>query len=170
MEALSGARSVVAIVALVGALGFASRGGGDEAAPEATTFAAEDVVAAFEEGAGGYSFEKTITLVEDGATAYAPVNSADPTELAPLTGGLGEGSIVWQVVVFEGADPPLDADAAKAVAFASKKFEEAEPGIFLGDSDIGYVARGNVVIDGPVLDGDLADDTLVGWKAVLDGL
>ncbi len=166
-----GALAAIAVLALgLGACGGDDSGdSGEETTAEATTFAAEDVTAAFEEAAGGYPFEETTSLVE-GATAYGPHNSADLVELEPLHEGLGESSIVWQFVVFDGTDPPLDADAAKEVAFASKKFDEIEPGVFLGDSDIAYIARGNVVINGPLLEGNPDDETLDGWKAVLDGL
>lgn len=152
------------------ALGFAACGGdeSEEGSEEPTGFTSDVVLAAFEQAAGDYPFQETRTLVE-GATAYAPVNSTDPVEIASLTDGLGESSIVWQVLVFDGEDPPLDGDAAEAAAFSSETFEEIEPGVYLGDNDIAYVGHGNVVINGPVLDG-AEDETLAGWKAVLDGL
>jgi hypothetical protein len=145
--------------------------GGDSAAAQdgVGVIAAEDAVAAFEDAAGGYKFEESTTLA-DGATAYAPVSSPDPEVVAPVNKALGDGSILWQLLVFESVAPPLDADAAKAAAFSSNRFEEVEPGIYLGDSDIAYVPHGNLVITGPVLDGNVDDPTLVNWKAVLDGL
>ena len=77
----------------------------------------------------------------------------------------------WQVLVFEGADaPPDETAAAKAAAFASNKFDEVAEGVYIGDSDIAYVPHGNVVATGPALDGDPEDETLQGWKAVVDGL
>lgn len=143
--------------------------GGDSGSSEKEKFAAKEVVAAFEDAAGGYEFEKTVTLVE-GAVAYAPKSDADPTVVEPLNEALGEGSVLWQVLIFEGPDPPLGEEAAKEAAFASDTFKEEGDGIYIGDSGIAYAANENVVINGPALNGDPEDETLKRWKAVLDGL
>jgi hypothetical protein len=90
--------------------------------------------------------------------------------IEPLDEGLGESSILWQVLVFEGPGAPTGTEAAKAAAFASKTFDDAADGVFIGDSDIAYVPRENVVVTGPALDGDPEEPTLQRWKAVLDGL
>jgi hypothetical protein len=140
----------------------------DAASSGADTFASDAVLSAFEEAAGGYQFEEATSRV-DGATAYGPVNSADTEEVAPINDALGESSILWQVFVFEGAAPPLDEEAAKAVAFSSKKFEQIDDGVYLGDSDIAYAPRANVVVVRPI-GGDPQDETLAGWKSVLEGL
>lgn len=169
MGSLSGARIGALIV--VCALALASCGGGDESSTtaEPTTFTADDVVAAFEEAAGGYPFVEATSLIPDAVT-YAPKNSADPAKLAPLNDALGESSVLWQVAIFEGDDPLLDEAAVKEVGSASESLDEVAPGVFLGDNSIAYAANGNVVIFGPALDGDPEDPTVVGWKAVLDGL
>lgn len=90
--------------------------------------------------------------------------------MGPVLGHGADGRQRWQVLVFDGPAPPLDREAAEAAAFSSGTFEEAAPGVYLGDHDIAYIADRNVVITGPVLDGDLEDDTLVRWKAVVEGL
>jgi hypothetical protein len=159
-------------IAVLAATALASCGGGDEESDDADAggFTGDEVVSAFEEAAGGYPFEEATSLV-DGATAYGPKNSADVDEVAPLNDALGQDSILWQVFVFDAADPPLDEEAARAVAFSSSKFEDAGDGVYLGDSDIAYVANGNVVITGPVgAEGGVDDPTLAGWRSVLDGL
>jgi hypothetical protein len=108
-------------------------------------------------------------LVE-GAVAYGPKDSSDPTELEPLDKALGESSVLWQVLVFDGPRAPTGTAAAKAAAFASKSFKEAAPGVFIGDHDIAYVPRDNVVVTGPALEGNPEEPTLTRWKAVLDSL
>jgi hypothetical protein len=169
MGSLSGARTfAAAALALVCAcaLALASCGGGDD---EPTRLAAEDVVAAFEDAAGGYEFVETTALV-NGAASYGPHNSSDNDEVAPINEALGDASLLWQVVIFEGADGPVDDEAVNEVGSASDSLDEIAPGVFLGDNNIAYVAKGNVVIGGPVLDGDPDDPTLAGWKGVLDSL
>jgi hypothetical protein len=140
-------------------------GGGSDDEP----IAGEEVVAAFEDAAGGYEFEETTSLV-DGAAAYAPRNESDPAAVEPLNEALGESSLLWQVLVFEGSDPPLDEEAAEEAAFASSKLKQEGEGVYLGDNDTAYVVNGNVVAIGPVLDGDTDDETLKRWQAVLDEL
>jgi hypothetical protein len=171
MGSLSGARIGAAALALACALVIGACGGGDdsEAPAEPATLTADEVVAAFEEAAGGYEFEKVTSLVS-GTTAYGPHNSADVDVVEPINSALGEGSLLWQVFVFDGADTLVDEEAAKEVGSASNTFDEVEPGVFFGDHDIAYIAKGNVVIVGPVLGGDTGDPTLVGWKGVLDSL
>lgn len=137
--------------------------------PPGSTFTVEEAVTAFEDAAGGYPFEKTTSLV-DGAVAYAPRNSADPAEVAPLNDALGEASVAWQVLVFDGEHPPVGERAAREVAFSSKRFDDAGGGVYLGDN-AAYVVRGNVVATGPALDEDAAaDPTLTGWQGVLADL
>jgi hypothetical protein len=157
--------SILALLPVAFAL--VSCGGSDSDSDTALT--GKEVAAAFEEAAGGYPFEKSITLAE-GATAYAPKPDSDPAAVEPLNDALGEGSVLWQVLVFEGPDAPEATAAAKAAAFASKSFDEAAEGVFIGDSGIAYIPHGNVVATGPALDGDPEDETVQGWKAVVDGL
>ena len=142
--------------------------GGDGKQGDGDVVAVADVVAAFERKAGGYKFKKTPSLVDGGIT-YQPANRANVKKVNPLNKALGDTSILWQVVIFDGPEPPLDEAAAKAVAVFSTKFEEVESGVFLGESDIAYVAQKNVVITGPT-GGDVEDKTLTRWKAVLDDL
>jgi hypothetical protein len=98
-------------------------------------------------------------------------SDSDPAAVEPLNDALGEGSVLWQMLVFEGPDaPPDETAAAKAAAFASRSFDEAAEGVFIGDSGIAYIPHGNVVVTGPALDGDPEDETVQGWKAVVDGL
>jgi hypothetical protein len=156
-------------VAVMSCGGGDGGGDGDNAGSVAESVTAKEAVAAFEQAARGYRFEKTTSLVE-GAVAYGPVGSSDPDEVRPINEALGDGSLLWQVLVFGGPDPPLERDAAKAAAFSSNTFEPAGEGIYIGDSNIAYVASRNVVITGPVLNGDPDDETLVRWKAVLDRL
>ena len=153
---------------------FGACGGGDEANEEAageeTVFAngvatAEDVVAAFEQEAGGHDFEEATTLV-DGAVAYSP---ASGPVVAGLEEQLGESSVLWQVLVFTGSDPPLDGEAAGAAAFSSNELNEVGEGVYIGDQGIAYAARGNVVVTGPA-GGSPQDATLTAWRGVLDGL
>ena len=155
------ARRGLAIL-LASATALAACGGGDDPdgddPGEATLFAngvavTEDVLAAFEADAGGVEFEESTTLVE-GAEAFSPASGSD---------------LLWQVLVFTGADPPLDAEAARAAAFSSKQFDEAGEGVYIGDNGFAYAARGNVVIAGPAA-GSPQDATLTRWRAVLDGL
>jgi hypothetical protein len=156
---------------LLAALTLVSCGGGSDSDTDGgeQALTGKEVAAAYEEAAGGYPFEKEVTLVE-GAVAYGPKDAADPTELEPLNKALGESSLLWQVLVFEGPQAPTGTEAAKAAAFASRSFDEAAPGVFIGDSDIAYVPRDNVVVTGPALDGDPEEPTLTRWKAVLDSL
>ena len=120
MGSLSGAR--IGALALVCASVLAACGGGDDASSdaeaEATPPTADEVVAAFEEAAGGYEFEKATSLVNR-AVAYAPHNSADPDELAPINEALGDSSILWQVFIFEGEGTPVDEAAVQEVGSAS---------------------------------------------------
>jgi len=153
------------LAALVSMVPIMAACGGTDTGSAPTT--AKEAAGAFEEAAGGYEFQKATSLV-DGAVAYGPLNSADPETVRPLNEGLGDGSVAWQVVVFTGDNPPMDRDAAKAVAFASKTFKPAGGGVYMGDSDFAYIANGNVVVTGPVLNGDTSDPTLMRWKAVLD--
>ncbi len=140
-------------------------GGGSDDEP----ITGEEVVAAFEDAAGGYEFEETISLV-DGAVAYAPRNESDPEIVEQLNEALGESSLLWQALVFDGPDPPFDEEAAREAAFASSKLEQEGDGVYLGDNDTAYVVNGNVVATGPVLDGDTEEETLKRWQAVLDEL
>lgn len=166
---LLGLRLWALIAALPAAL-VLSACGGDDSSGGSDTFTGEEVVAAFEKAAGGYEFEEATTLVEGDVVAYAPKSSSDPTVVEPLNKALGEGSVLWQVVVFEGSDPPTGEEAVKEVAFASGKLEEAEDGVYIGDSDIAYVVNGNVVANGPALDGNPDDETLKAWQSTLDSL
>lgn len=156
---------------LLAALALVSCGGGSDSDTDAgeQAFTGEEVAASFEEAAGGYPFEKEVTLVE-GAIAYGPKDASDPAELEPLNEALGESSLLWQVLVFEGPGAPTGTEAAKAAAFASRSFDEAAPGVFIGASDIAYIPRDNVVVTGPALEGDPEEPTLTRWKAVLDSL
>lgn len=142
--------------------------GGDGKQGDGDVVAVADAVAAFERKAGGYKFKKTPSLV-DGAMTYQPINRANVKKVNSLNKALGDTSILWQVVVFDGPEPLLDEAAAKAAAVFSTKFEEVESGVFLGESDIAYVAHKNVVITGPT-GGDVEDKTLTRWKAVIDDL
>jgi hypothetical protein len=171
MGSLSGARVGALIVVCALALASCGGGGDDESSTtaEPTTYTAENVVAAFQEAAGGYPFDAAESLIPDAVT-YAPKNSSDPAAVAPLNEALGDASVLWQVAIFEGDDPPLDQAAVEEVGSASEELDEAAPGVFIGDNDIAYAANGNVVIFGPALDGDPEDPTVVGWKGVLDGL
>jgi len=148
------------------ALGYCGGDGTKEG--DGDVVAVADAVAAFERKAGGYKFKETPSLVDGGIT-YQPANRANVKKVNPLNKALGDTSILWQVVIFDGPEPPLDEAAAKAVAVFSTKFEEVESGVFLGESDIAYVAHKNVVITGPT-GGDVEDNTLTRWKAVLDDL
>ena len=129
----------------------------------------EEAAAAFEEAAGGYEFEKTTSLV-DGAVAYAPKNDSDPDVVGQINEKLGDSSLLWQVLVFEGPEPLLDEDAVEGVAFSSSKLRSVGDGVYIGDYDTAYIADGNVVITGPVADGDPDDRTLQSWQAVLESL
>lgn len=153
--------AAIVSAALLAACGSDSGGSG--------SLTGEEVTSAYEEAADGYPFEKVTSLV-DGAAAYGPKSESDPALTQKLEETLGESSLVWQVAVFEGEDPPTGEAAAKKVAFSSDKFEEAEDGVWLGDHDFAYVASGNAVANGPVLGEALDDETMKRWRAVLDSL
>jgi len=159
-----------ALVSLLGlALALSACGGGDGDSGGEEAITAKEAVAAFEKAAGGHEFEKAISLT-DGAVAYGPQSSPDPEDVEKLNEALGESSVLWQVLIFEGADPPLDKEAVEAAAFASDKLKDEGEGVYLGDNDIAYMAHENVVVTGPVIDGNVDDVTLEGWQAVLDEL
>jgi len=162
------------VAGIVLALSLVACGGGDDGGGSSTTEASgppwsvEAVSEAFED-AGGAPFSEATSLVE-GAVALSPgeIDVDDPA-LAELNEALGDSSVLYQVYVFDGTDPPLDEAAAEAVAFSSETFEDAGDGVFLGDFDTAYYANGNVVVTGPVTGG--ADDpTLVASSEVIDGL
>ncbi|HEY5887272.1 MAG TPA: hypothetical protein VIT24_06055 [Acidimicrobiales bacterium] len=96
--------------------------------------------------------------------------SADSPELRAYNDALGESSVLFEVYVFEGDDPPLDTEAAQATASASGTFEDIGQGVHLGDFDTAYYANGDVVVRGPLLNGNPADDTLDAWRQVVDSL
>jgi hypothetical protein len=166
---LTGARRWGLASLLLIALSLSACGGGNDDSAGEEGITAKEAVAAFEEAAGGHEFEKAISLT-DGAVAYGPKSSPDPEDVEQLNEALGESSVLWQVLVFDGADPPLDKEAVEAAAFASDKLKDEGEGVYLGDNDIAYMANGNVVVTGPVLDGNVDDVTLEGWQAVLDEL
>jgi hypothetical protein len=153
------------VVALAAGL-TACGGGGDDSD---SAFTGEEVTAAFEEAAGGYPFEEVTSLV-NGADAYGPASEDDTAAIRELEDSLGESSLTWQVAVFDGDEPPTGEQAAKKVAFSSSKFEEQEEGVWFGDHHFAYVVNGNAVANGPVLDETLDDETLQGWRSVLDSL
>ncbi len=170
LSILNSARLWAVVSSLLVAFALSACGGGDSSesgGEEGIT--AKEAVAAFEEAAGGHKFEKAISLT-DGAVAYGPKSSPDPEDVEQLNEALGESSVLWQVLVFDGGDPPLDKEAVEAAAFASDKLKDEGEGVYLGDNDIAYMANGNVVVTGPVLDGNVDDVTLEGWQAVLDEL
>ena len=170
LSILNGARLWALVSSLLLVLTLSACGGGDSSdsgGEEGIT--AKEAVAAFEKAAGGHKFEKAISLT-DGAVAYGPKSSPDPEDVEKLNEALGESSVLWQVLIFEGADPPFDKEAVEAAAFASDKLKDEGEGVYLGDNDIAYMANGNVVVTGPVLDGNVDDVTLEGWQAVLDEL
>lgn len=173
MRRLSKASRWAALVLVPVALSLSACGGESDSADSAESddgpVTSKEVVVAFEDASGGHEFEKKTSLV-DGAVAYGPHIDPDPEAVEVLNEKLGEGSVLWQVVVFDGPEPPLDEAAAKKVAFASNTFEPAGDGVFIGDYDTAYFADGNVVVTGPALDGDPDDETLKRWKAVLEGL
>jgi hypothetical protein len=169
IRTLRSPRGWAVVALLVAAAVLASCGGNSDSSDEPTTFAPEEVAGAFEAAAGGHPFEEATSLV-DGAVAYSPQSDADPDVVEDLNKELGDSSVLWQVLIFDGPKAPLDEDAAKAAAFASDGWEEAGDGVYVGDNDIAYIANGNVVITGPVLNGDIDDETLERWQAVLDSL
>jgi len=167
LSILTCARRWSLLTLLLAALALSACGGGSSDEEEALS--AEEVVATFEAAAGGHEFEKATSLV-DGAMAYGPQSSPDPEDVEKLNEALGESSVLWQVLIFEGTDPPLDKEAVEAAAFASDKLKDEGEGVYLGDNDIAYIAHENVVVAGPVLDGNVDDVTLEGWQAVLGEL
>lgn len=160
--------SVALLLVGVAACGGDDGGGDSEAEDTGPPWTVEEVSAAFAE-AGGVEFEEQTSLV-DGAVALGPgeIDLDDPA-LQELNAALGDSSVLYQVFVFDGADPPLDEAAAEAVAFSSEAFEDQGDGIFLGDFDTAYYGRGNVVVSGPVT-GGVDDPTLAAWIEVVDGL
>ena len=166
LSILTGARRWSLLTLLLAAFALSACGGGSS---DDEALSAEEVAAAFEGAAGGHKFEKATSLV-DGAVAYGPQSSPDPQDVEQLNEALGESSVLWQVLIFDGADPPLEEEAVEAAAFASDKLKDEGEGVYLSDNDIAYVAHENVVVTGPVLDGNVDDVTLEGWQAVLDEL
>ena len=160
---------IVALLALAGC-------GGDDGAPERPApaeggppFSVEEVAAAFE-AAGGVPFSEQTSLVDGAVALSAGQLAIDSPELTTLTEALGESSVLYEVYVFEGSDPPLYAEAARAAAFSSSAFADIGGGVYAGDFDTAYYANGNVVVRGPLLNGDPQDETLAGWREVVDGL
>lgn len=166
LSILTGARRWSLLALLLPALALSACGGSSS---DDEVLSPEEVVTAFEEAAGGHKFEKAISLV-DGAVAYGPQSSPDPKDVEQLNEALGDSSVLWQVLIFNKEDPPLDKEAVEAAAFASGKLKDEGEGIYLGDNDIAYLANENVVVTGPVLNGNVDDVTLEGWQAVLDEL
>lgn len=169
LSILAGARRWSLLTLLLAVFALSACGGGSDDSSGEEAITAKEAVAAFEKAAGGHEFEKAISLT-DGAVAYGPQSSPDPEDVEQLNEALGESSVLWQVLIFDGADPPLDKEAVEAAAFASDKLKDEGEGIYLGDNDIAYIAHENVVVTGPVLDGNVDDVTLEGWQAVLDEL
>jgi hypothetical protein len=141
------------------------------ASSDGTTFTVDEVVPAFERAGGEYPFKRIVEIEPiPGAVAYGPQGNSGPAAEKRLYAGLGQHSLFWQVVIFRGPEPPTGAEAARRAAGASKTWRKVGDGIFLGDRDIAYVARGNVVVLGEVADGNVHDERLKRWTAVLDGL
>lgn len=141
--------------------------GGDSSEDEAVS--GKEVAAAFEKAAGGYGFEEASSLI-DGAAAYAPKSNPDQQEVDQLNRALGESSLLWQVLVFGGPEPALEEEAVEDAALASNRLKQEGEGVYVGANNIAYVVNGNVVATGPVLNGDVDDETLKRWQAVVDEL
>ena len=114
---------VCALLALTGC-------GGDDGGPEPPAsaeggppFSVEEVAAAFE-AAGGVPFTEQTSLVDGAVALSAGQIDIDSPELATYNEALGESSVLFEVYVFEGEDPPLYTEAARAAAFSSGTFED----------------------------------------------
>ena len=150
--------------------------GGDDGGtePPATAeggppFSVEEVSAAFE-AAAGVPFSEQASSVDGAVALSAGPLPVDSPELQAYNDALGESSVLFEVYVFEGDDPPLYTEAAQATASSSSTFEDIGQGVYLGDFDTAYYANGNVVVRGPLLNGNPDDETLDAWRQVVDSL
>lgn len=153
---------------------MAGCGGGGTEEPPATAqggppFSVEEVRAAFE-AASGVPFSEQMSLVDGAVALSAGQLAVDSPELQAYNDALGESSVLFEVYVFEGDDPPLYTEAARATALSSSTFEDIGRGVYLGDFDTAYYANGNVVVRGPLLNGNPDDETLDAWRQVVDSL
>jgi hypothetical protein len=165
-------RTLALVLAVTVLAGCGGDDGGTE--PQATAeggppFSVEEVSAAFE-AVAGVPFSEQASRVDDAVALSAGPLPVDSPELQAYNDALGESAVLFEVYVFEGEDPPLYTEAARATASSSSTFEDIGQGVYLGDFDTAYYANGNVVVRGPLLNGNPDDETLDAWRQVVDSL